>query len=228
MCHACGGTGDRWISACVLTQQRELLNGLNALARSIHADNVLAGWWNDLGTGQDIRAARNRPEMLMLMVSELSEASEAVMHQLQDDKLPHRPGFDVELADTCIRALDLLGAEATLSGQSPIVQTTTIDGTSVTNTVRDMREEMNHRYYRSIDDRLMQVVNDLSRAMEAYRRSLTITGRFYVTQALLRCIAVASHHDVPLFDVIEEKRNFNRQRADHKVANRKAHGGKQF
>lgn len=49
--------------------------------------------------------------MLMLIVSELAEAMEGDRKGLQDDHLPHRSMFEVELADAVIRILDLAGRE---------------------------------------------------------------------------------------------------------------------
>lgn len=83
---------------------------LTALADQVHADNVAVGWWTDLKTGQDLHGKRNIPEMLMLIVSEVSEAMEAHRKSLMDDKLPHRPGLRAEMADAVIRILDLMGS----------------------------------------------------------------------------------------------------------------------
>lgn len=84
---------------------------LTTLADEIHADNVAAGWWTDPTTGEDLHGKRNVPEMLMLIVSEVSEAMEAYRKSLMDDKLKHRPGLRVEIADAMIRMLDLMGSE---------------------------------------------------------------------------------------------------------------------
>ncbi len=65
-----------------------------------------AGWWNDLHTGEPLYGKRNTSEMIMLAVSELSEANEAFRKGLQDDKLTHRPGIEVEFADAIIRIMD--------------------------------------------------------------------------------------------------------------------------
>lgn len=46
----------------------------------------------------------------MLIVSEVSEAMEGHRKNLMDDKLPHRPMIEVELADALIRIADLAGA----------------------------------------------------------------------------------------------------------------------
>ena len=49
-------------------------------------------------------------QKLMLIVSELAEAMEGDRKTLMDDKLPHRPMREVELADALIRICDLAGA----------------------------------------------------------------------------------------------------------------------
>jgi NTP pyrophosphatase (non-canonical NTP hydrolase) len=79
--------------------------GVDLLSHVIHHDNLEAGWWTDLETGQPKK--RNVGEMLMLVVSELAEAMEGYRKNLNDDKLPHRPMLEVELADAVIRILDM-------------------------------------------------------------------------------------------------------------------------
>lgn len=72
-----------------------------------------AGWWTDITTG-DLFSYQHIVDMvptkLMLTVSELSEAMEAHRKNLMDDKLEHRHGLEVELADALIRIYDLGGA----------------------------------------------------------------------------------------------------------------------
>lgn len=83
---------------------------LTGLADKVHGDNVKAGWWNDMHTGEDLHGKRNVGEMLALVHSEISEALEGHRKKLMDDKLPHRPNFRVELIDALLRIFDLLGA----------------------------------------------------------------------------------------------------------------------
>lgn len=84
---------------------------LNELAESIHVENIKAGWWNDLTTGEPLPLDFTTFGVkLALIHSELSEALEGVRKNLMDDKLPHRPMAEVELADTAIRLFDLIGA----------------------------------------------------------------------------------------------------------------------
>jgi hypothetical protein len=79
---------------------------LNEIALRVHDANEK--WWFDINTGEPLE--RNTGELLMLAVSELSEALEGDRKNLQDDKLPHRKMFDVEIVDCFIRLFDLSAA----------------------------------------------------------------------------------------------------------------------
>jgi hypothetical protein len=94
------------------------------LAAICHAASVSSGWWTHLKTGLDlIEVLRNPKDPLMELLagalvgqklclshSELSEAMEGHRKGQMDDKLPHRPAIEVELADAWIRIGDLAGA----------------------------------------------------------------------------------------------------------------------
>lgn len=81
-----------------------------------HGAAKASGWWSDLRTGDDLTVRNddgstrfNVAEKLCLIHSEISEAMEGHRKSLPDDKLPHRPMIEVELADAVIRCFDLAG-----------------------------------------------------------------------------------------------------------------------
>ena len=92
---------------------------LAALQVTVHQGNVQAGWWTDLSTNMDLAEEVRQgtrlgkalvAEKLALVHSEVSEGLEGHRKGLMDDKLPHRPMVEVEMADAVIRLLDLCGA----------------------------------------------------------------------------------------------------------------------
>lgn len=85
-------------------EQLELLGA--SIAREINRVCMIVSrlnslWEIDIRTGETIEP--DFPEMLMLTVSELSEALEGHRKDCQDDHLPRHKMFDVEIADAVIR-----------------------------------------------------------------------------------------------------------------------------
>lgn len=72
-----------------------------------HQAALEAGWWPIGWNG--IANPLHFSNKLCLIHSEISEAMEADRKNLMDDKLPYRPGREVELADALIRIFDLGG-----------------------------------------------------------------------------------------------------------------------
>jgi NTP pyrophosphatase (non-canonical NTP hydrolase) len=93
----------------------------DCLQAACHGLAASSGWWTHLATGQDLTGNYrefldggpglpvNVAEKLCLIHSEISEAMEGHRKRLMDDKLPHRPMLEVELADAVIRCFDLAG-----------------------------------------------------------------------------------------------------------------------
>lgn len=80
---------------------------LTELQEFCFKSSAKAGWWN-LKDGQTLDDMI--PIKLLLMHSEISEATEGHRKGSMDDKLPHRSALEVELADVIIRVLDTAGA----------------------------------------------------------------------------------------------------------------------
>ena len=89
-------------------EEADAFAGIIAAQKLAHKTATDAGWYSDPLTGKPV--TRNFGEVIALMHSELSEALEADRKSLMDDKLPHRNGVEVELADCIIRILDTAAA----------------------------------------------------------------------------------------------------------------------
>lgn len=77
----------------------EFIKGWYAQQDRVETINRANGWWDD--------ANRNRIELIMLIVTELAEAVEALRHgNMPSDHIPACTGEVEELADVVIRIMD--------------------------------------------------------------------------------------------------------------------------
>lgn len=196
---------------------------LPEMADDIHARNVEAGWWTNLKdipaipAGASTLKTRNRAELLMLVVSEITEAHDGIVGALMDDKLPHLNMYDVELADVQIRLCDMIGAENALLGNA-------LEYNFVASIERAQSELTGF----TTDRRLLETVNELSRAMEHLRKGRIEEYRTKLADALSKTIAITNLEGINLPSIVAEKLAFNKVRPDHKIENRVADGGKAF
>lgn len=174
------------------------------LAEKIHRGNHK--WWHDLGTGVCILETRNRMELLMLVVTEVSEYVDADATGGLDDHLPAYKGSHVELADIAIRLLDMIGAENKSAGDVCTMRVTTLCNGAPTP---------------------LNLISVLSLAAESWRKGRVAIYRSLLNTALyVTCDIAARQCDLP--KMIEVKRAYNAVRADHTIAARRAAGGKRI
>ena len=106
----------------------EFIEAFNALQADVHRTAVEKGWWKnrcDLVVAcegfkptveecdqlADYADIANQLGCLMLVVSEIAEAVEAIRHgNPPDDKIPNFSGAEAECADAIIRLMDLAEA----------------------------------------------------------------------------------------------------------------------
>lgn len=195
-----------------------VMNGAHIyrLCREVHADNVAAGWWSDPKNGQ--RIDRNVGELLMLITSELCEGAEGIAGNLMDDKLPHRQMIEVELADFAIRVFDF-------GGGIDIAERISIEFDLARN-AGNLATTYSH--IDTPNDFLLRIIRFVSEAMEHDRKGRTQQIGKPMAYALHGAFILGEILDLDVPGAIDEKRAFNATRADHKIENRLAVGGKAY
>lgn len=169
---------------------------LNELRDEVHQINDK--WWRDLKTGERIQ--RHPKELLMLVVTELSECLEGVRKNLLDDKLKHRFMEEVEMADAYIRLLDIAGGFDFELVYIP-------------------NENM-------CNENKPQAIFDITCGVTVFFMS---NGEEVSMSGLLAMIRdYCIKHKWDLDGAVREKLEYNKIRLDHTVEARKADGGKKF
>jgi hypothetical protein len=188
----------------------------NKLCREIYAGNVEAGWWKD-----------NRPDgtTIALIHSEVSESYRGFLTARQDDHLKHLLNDVVELGDTAIRIYDFFGRKEWDLEKA-------FREASELRALEHVHPSIEHvNVYKYYADMHLHISN----ALEGVRKNQTMQLGFgtmpvaaFELAIVMGMIASCVHWGWPLYRAIEEKRQYNAQRADHKLENRVKADGKKF
>lgn len=169
------------------------------LQNRIHSQNKELGWHDE---------PRSFNTYVCLFHSELSEATEGLRKNLMDDHLPHYPMAAVELADFVIRALDWFGAQ---------------DDVDVTQMVTVQMGGYDNLDY------IAEIHRHISAAMHWNGHKLNrdkLAGSLDLAVSMAN--SMAQSNDWDLLQIINEKIEYNKHRADHKRESRAEVGGKKF
>ncbi len=139
-----------------------------------------------------------------LFHSELSEAMEGDRKGLVDDHLPQYPMFQVELADFVIRCLDWLASKYYV--------------------------DHNHAFdfYIPEDMDNLSLIAWLHHSVSMALDSEIGIDCVYLASAVNGCFVFANDNSFDLHQIILEKVEYNKHRADHKRENRAKEGGKKY
>lgn len=175
---------------------------INALSKEVFTWAKSVGWWDDMD--------RCPFQTLQLFSTEVAEATEGERKNLMDDKVPHRPMGEVELADVVIRAVDMAGRY----GWEYVSDDISFD--YGTKTIGAMHLMLNKLIIRLADHALISGCESDIFINEKYSKLVSA------------CFAIAEIKGYDLDGAIVDKLEFNRHRADHKRENRKLENGKVF
>lgn len=179
---------------------------LGKLAQQVHEAN--AKWWHDLETGAPLK--RNTGELMMLITSEIAEAMEGERKGLQDDKLPHRPMAEVEMADTLIRVLDYVGHKR-LAPQRVFA-----------------REDAYPFETNNRGDMLFQMTKAVVRIQHAAYYNMDASLCYEIESLIWLIESYCAQCGYDLWGAYLAKLEYNKTRADHQADARKAEGGKKW
>lgn len=177
---------------------------LNELAKEIHEWNVKVGWWDEDENGKEPCIY----EKLQLVSTEIAEATEGERKDLMDDHLPHRKMAEVELADALIRVLDV-GAKLNLYYEIWYIQHFFVAKTSSI-----------AKQHLGINCSLTELSSKLG-----YDK-LRSCGHY--SSLINSILKTAEYCGYDIYGTMEEKLEYNKNRADHKRENRSKVGGKKF
>lgn len=174
-------------------------------AAEIYAQNKAVGWWDDPN--------RCVFQTLQLVSTEIAEATEGERKGLMDDHLPNRKMGEVELADALIRVLDLAGRYNWVYQEDAVAY----EGFS------DPELSIGGKHL-FINACLTGLVHNLPVDLEKPDSPCN----YHYSQLVLAIVTTAETHGYDIEGAMVEKLAYNKNRADHKRANRAKEGGKAF
>lgn len=171
------------------------------LIRLCHVRAKRRGWWSK---------PRNMGECVALIHSELVEANIGWKTRKMDKHLPQYRNQDVELADTYIRSADLLGYLGQIEYDPNGIPKET------------------HQELYSWSETILQLHEFASEVLESFRKDNLKRASCYLWAILILITRLSRKQQFDLVNLINEKLDYNDQRADHKLENRNKPGGKKF
>lgn len=205
----------------------QVYNEIAALTQEIHPENVRCGWWGYLVSDLGIEQKRLLTiKKVLLIGTEIAEMIEGDRKSLPDDHLPQYPMELVELADTYLRAADILGFSANATGKGLYMPTPEYVADIIqvlTEPQVDIDLERTSAWgmmFVTVGEATPHVFFDAEELCNSMLKIIVMVARLAYAYEL--------KFGIKLLDVIRAKRAYNLVRADHKPEARAAAGGKAY